>query len=188
VGRAAAAKRGRREERLGVGLTANGSTDRIIRFCAVFVALQVATQALYYGLFLNSRPFQVYLHLVAASAAAVLRLLGRGVTCEFDMLHGGFDMSIRSGCDGLQAMAIFASAVVAYPASWTRRTQGLLAGVASLLGINIVRIATLFLVGAEWPQHFESAHVQVWPALLILCAVLLWAAWASRATSSPQTA
>jgi exosortase/archaeosortase family protein len=154
--------------------------DRVIRFCAAFAGLQLVAQAVYYGLFLNSRLFPTYLHFLAESAAMLLRLMGRTVTCEFDTLHGGFDMSIRTGCDGLQALAILATAVLAFPSSWRQRAQGVLAGVTVLFGINILRIATLFVVGTDWPQHFQSFHVEVWPALLILCTALLWVAWASR--------
>ncbi|HEX4825357.1 MAG TPA: archaeosortase/exosortase family protein [Candidatus Polarisedimenticolaceae bacterium] len=154
-------------------------SDGVIRFCATFAGLQVVAQAGYYGFFLKSRLFPAYLHLLAESAAILLRLVGRTVTCEFDTLHGGFEMSIRTGCDGIQAIAILATAVLAFPSSWRRRAQGILAGVILLLGINILRIATLFVVGTDWPQHFQSFHVEVWPALLILCTALLWVAWAS---------
>jgi exosortase/archaeosortase family protein len=162
--------------------------DRVVRFSLVFVTLQIVVQAAFYGVLVNGGAFRAYLHVVTASAATLLRMTGRMVISDADALHGGFDMSIRSGCDGLQTMAIFAAAVAAYPSSWTRRLAGALAGMTVLFGVNILRIATLFVVGARWPQHFQAVHVHVWPALLVLCAVILWVVWASRIAPAPRTA
>lgn len=161
--------------------------QRLLRFCAIFAALQLAVQAVYYGWLLGSGVFRDYLHFLGASAAALVRLTGHSVVSDGDTMRGAFEMSIRSGCDGLQAMAIFGTAVMAFPASWPRRLAGAAVGVLALLGVNILRIATLYLAGASWPAQFQTLHVHVWPAVLMLCTIVLWVVWASRVAPASET-
>jgi exosortase/archaeosortase family protein len=162
--------------------------QRLLRFCAIFVALQLVVQAVYYGWLLKSGIFRDYLHFLGASAAALVRWTGHPVVCDGDTMRGAFEMSIRSGCDGLQAMAILGTAVFAFPSSWPRRLAGASVGVLALVGVNILRIATLFLAGESWPRQFQTLHVHVWPALLMLCTIVLWVFWASRVAPAPKTA
>ena len=163
--------------------------QRLLRFCAIFVALQLVVQAVYYGWLLGSDVFRDYLHFLGASAAALVRLTGHAVVCDGETMRGAIEISIRSGCDGLQPMAIFGTAVLAFPSSWLRRLAGAAVGVLALIGVNILRIATLFLAGVIWPQHLQTLHVHVWPALLMLCTIVLWVFWASRvAAAAPRTA
>lgn len=162
--------------------------ERLLRFCATFVVLQLVVQAVYYGWLLKSGLFRGYLHFLGVSAAALVRLTGHSVVCDGETMRGAFEMSIRSGCDGLQAMAILATAVLAFPSSWLRRLAGASIGVLALLGVNILRIATLFVAGESWPRHFQTLHVHIWPALLMLCTIVLWVVWASRVPPAPRTA
>ena len=150
--------------------------------------MQLVVQAVYYGWLLGSGVFRNYLHFLGASAAALVRLTGRPVVCDGDTMRGAFEMSIRSGCDGIQAMAILATAVLAFPSSWPRRLAGAAAGALALLGVNILRIATLYLAGESWPRQFQTLHVHIWPALLMLCTIVLWVVWASRVAPVPRTA
>jgi exosortase H (IPTLxxWG-CTERM-specific) len=88
-----------------------------------------------------------------------------------------FSVSIARGCDAVEAMALFASALLAFPSKWIPKIIGLFAGVAILFALNIVRIMSLFLTGLYYPKAFEFMHVEVWQVLFILFAVGLWIFW-----------
>ena len=46
--------------------------------------------------------------------------------------------------------------------------------------LNLVRVISLFLVRIYSPKAFETMHLDVWQALFIFLAIVLWAVWASR--------
>ena len=43
--------------------------------------------------------------------------------------------------------------------------------------VNLVRIVSLFLVGVYFPKAFDWMHVEVWSAIFILLAIVLWTLW-----------
>jgi exosortase H (IPTLxxWG-CTERM-specific) len=88
-----------------------------------------------------------------------------------------FSVSIAKGCDAMEAMALFASALLAFPAKWKYKLIGFFAGIALLFMLNIARIISLFLTGLYFPKAFEIMHVEVWQVLFILFAVGLWIFW-----------
>ena len=159
----------------------------IIRFVGLFLVLLIAFQIVYYEFVVSSAPFQAYLHASARAAGSLLGLVGERVTVRGDLMMSSFSMSIKHGCDGLQAMAILVAGVLVFPGQRRKKLPGIAAGVALLLGLNIVRIASLFWVGAHAPGVFQATHVHVWPAVLILCALSFWILWAMWATR-PRTA
>ncbi len=91
-------------------------------------------------------------------------------------------MSIKHGCDGLQAMAILLAGVLVLPAAGRKKLPAVLVGIGLLLGLNLVRIASLYWVGVHVSGIFQTMHVHVWPAVLILVALLFWVLWALWAT------
>jgi exosortase/archaeosortase family protein len=46
-----------------------------------------------------------------------------------------------------------------------------------LLILNLVRIVSLFLIGVYFHRIFDLTHIDVWQALFIFLAVLLWILW-----------
>lgn len=85
-------------------------------------------------------------------------------------------------CSGADALALCVGAILAYPARWRMRLVGAGGGVALVLGLNTVRIGTLGLVASS-PWWFETLHLYVWPAALILAVagyVFGWMRFADR--------
>ena len=76
-------------------------------------------------------------------------------------------LDVTLACSGADAIALCVGAIVAYPAPWPLRLGGSAAGLALILLLNSVRIGTLGRV-ADSPGLFETLHVYVWPAVLIL--------------------
>lgn len=104
--------------------------------------------------------------------------------------QAGFAVSIKSGCNGVEAALILAAAILAYPARWDRKLVGMVAGVAAIQMLNILRIISLFYLGEWSEQALTIAHLYVWPGLIILDALilfLLWMHWQGRARKAPVT-
>ena len=95
----------------------------------------------------------------------------------------GYAVSIKSGCNGVEAAMILAAAILAYPAPWLKKLLGMVVGVLAIQVLNIVRIISLYYLGAWSQKALDIAHLYVWPGLIILDALvifLLWIHWLGR--------
>ncbi len=128
--------------------------------------------------------FPAYLRLNAHISGAMLRSFGEDTTVQDQSLISakGPSIEIERGCDAIEPSALFVSAVLASPVSLVSRLSAAVVGTIVLMLLNFVRIISLFLVRVYYPQAFETMHLDVWQALFIFIAILLWAIWASRVT------
>jgi S-adenosylmethionine decarboxylase len=97
---------------------------------------------------------------------------------------------VTSSCSGLDVVALCLGIVLSYPAAWRRRISGALTGVATIIGLNAVRIATLYTV-ADAPGTLRVLHVYVWPIALTVVTVAyvwLWIHWSGRRRLAPSHA
>jgi exosortase H (IPTLxxWG-CTERM-specific) len=95
----------------------------------------------------------------------------------------GYAVSIKSGCNGVEAAMILAAAMLAYPAPWLKKLSGMVVGVLAIQILNIVRIISLYYLGAWSQKALDIAHLYIWPGLIILDALvifLLWIHWLGR--------
>lgn len=95
----------------------------------------------------------------------------------------GYAVSIKSGCNGVEAAMILAAAILAYPAPWLKKLLGMVIGVLAIQVLNVVRIISLYYLGAWSQKALDIAHLYVWPGLIILDALvifLLWIHWLGR--------
>jgi len=76
-------------------------------------------------------------------------------------------VEVTLACSGADAMALFLGAVFAYPVQWRRRFAGAAVGAVLIIGLNIVRIGTLGRAAAS-PAWFNTLHLYIWPAVLML--------------------
>jgi exosortase H (IPTLxxWG-CTERM-specific) len=133
--------------------------------------------------------FPALFRLNAKVASALLCLLGQGTTAADTTIVGpGFSLIIRRGCDGLETTALFVAAVLAFPSPWRKKLLGLLVGTVFLLGLNILRIVSLFFIGVYFPKLFQVMHADVWQVAFILVAVIFWALWIQWATAAHPAA
>ena len=99
----------------------------------------------------------------------------------------GFAVSIKAGCNGVEAAIILAAAILAYPSGWAKKGLGMVLGVLAIQCLNLLRIISLYYLG-EWNQALLNvAHLYVWPGLIILDALiifLVWLHWQKPADSS----
>jgi exosortase H (IPTLxxWG-CTERM-specific) len=164
--------------RLGAFLARNRP---VIKSLAVFVGIILAfvfALPVYRG-FING-PFPVA---VANSTGFLLRVLGVDArTSGTSIISSIFSVEVIPACTGMFAYVFFFAAVVAYPCRLRDKLIGTSLGFPAIFIINLVRMVSLFYIGAYLPQFFEAAHLLFWQSLMIASAVLIWLFWARRAS------
>lgn len=120
---------------------------------------------------------------IAALSARVLHALGVAVVHREQVLaaaDGSFRVSIENDCNGAWAHLILLASVLAYPAPARAKLLGLLVMQPLLLALNLVRVVSLFLIGAYELALFRPAHVYLWQFLIIGFALALFLGWTER--------
>ena len=157
------------------------SRRRSLVFLAKFAVLLVAFYFLVAWRPVNDAVIVPFTAGVARVSAAILNGIGEDVTVAGTEIHSPrFAVNIENGCNGVETALLFGAAVLAFPAPWRRRLLGLAAGFAAIQVINLVRVVSLFWIGAHRPALFTSSHTVLWQSIVVLCGVLLFLAWASR--------
>lgn len=155
----------------------------VARFGAVMIVLYVIVALNP----VNDRVIVPFTELVARSSAAVLRLGDGGIESAGTVIHSPrFAIDVRNGCNGIEAIILLCSAIVAFPATLKSRLGGLLvAGIAIQL-INVLRLSSLFWLGAHHRPVFEIFHVAVWQSLIILAAISMFILWSWKFAEKPM--
>ena len=154
---------------------------RELTFLILFVVILGGSFTLISLNWVNDHAVEPFTAGVANLSGGVLRLMGQNVTMTGTVIRNPrFAVNIRNGCNGVEAMLIFLSAVLAFPASWRSRLAGLALGTLAIQAVNLVRVVSLYLTGAYLPRYFDASHTVIWQTLVILSGVLLWIFWASR--------
>ncbi len=98
----------------------------------------------------------------------------------------GFAISIEAGCNGIEAAIILIAAMLAFPAPWKHRAIGIVAGLAAVQALNIVRVVSLFYLGQWSFKAFEWAHFYLWQALIMLDVLIVWLLWIRTLPPAPH--
>lgn len=123
-------------------------------------------------------PFTEHL---ASWSGHVLRLLGQNVAVAGTTIYSsGFAVDIRNGCNGVEAILILVSAILAFPSSLQSRLLGILVGSVVLEMLNVIRIVSLYLLGFYNRELFDLFHSAVWQVLIILASVGIFVVWSAR--------
>ncbi|HEY6985985.1 MAG TPA: exosortase H [Rhodanobacteraceae bacterium] len=88
-----------------------------------------------------------------------------------------FAISIERGCNGVEAVIILVSAMLAFPAPWKHRLIGIGLGFLAIQALNLVRIISLFYLGQWNRMWFDWFHLYLWQALIVLDALIAFLVW-----------
>jgi exosortase H (IPTLxxWG-CTERM-specific) len=158
-------------------------------FLALFVLLLGGSFTVISINWVNDHLVEPFTGGIARLSGATLNLLGQHVTMRGTVIQGPrFAVNIRNGCNGVEAMLIFAAAVLAFPAPWRSRLTGLALGMLAIQLVNLVRVVSLYLTGAYLPRIFDASHTVIWQSVVILVGVLLWVFWAHRLPAQDEPA
>jgi len=117
---------------------------------------------------------------LAHTSVWLMRLFDSNVIAQndaiVDALRGG-GIQIVAGCNGVEAVLILVSAVLAFPAPWKHKAAGIVLGFVAIQAVNLVRIVSLYYL-QRWNQvWFEWFHLYLWQALIVLDALVFWLVW-----------
>jgi len=120
---------------------------------------------------------------VASVATAVFKLFGQAATQAGPVVTvGGTSLSIATGCNGAEAMALYFSAVFAFPAGWRQKLLGVVFGLVGIFIINQIRVVALFFVAMTKPEILPEAHNYAGQTFVIVLGMACWWFWAERFT------
>lgn len=160
--------------------TARWRQNLQLRFGLRFIAL-AAPLSLFYGYPRQSGAvhdlIQSYLAAYASVAGHLIALFDSDVRVSGTQIIGAYSLEIVKNCDAMDVQLLLASAVLAFPAPLKQRSLGVVLGAVGVACVNIVRIASLYFIGARAPASFEFWHREAWPLVLVLFALLVFLSW-----------
>ena len=118
---------------------------------------------------------------LTAVSGALLNAIGQHVSVRETVIAGPlFAVDVRGGCNGLEAVVFVAAAMLAFAAPWSRRIAGAISAAVILETINVIRVASLYLIGLYHRSLFETFHLAIWQTVMFAIAVLLFVIWVSK--------
>jgi exosortase H (IPTLxxWG-CTERM-specific) len=153
---------------------------RQTRFLIVFAVLLIAFYAIITIDAVDRRVVLPFTAALARISGAALHLVGEQVHVSGTVIAGRlFAVDIRGGCNGLEAVVFVCAAMLAFHAPLRKRILGAIAAAVILEALNVIRIASLYLLGVYHRNVFEMFHLAVWQTLMFGAAVLLFLIWTS---------
>ncbi|MDD3771131.1 MAG: exosortase family protein XrtF [Weeksellaceae bacterium] len=92
-------------------------------------------------------------------------------------IDGKWASYINEGCNAVSIMIIFISFVVAFSTTWKPTTLYILAGLAVIQIMNVLRIAWLNYIFIYHEEYKKIAHDYLFPAIIYGTIVVLWIIW-----------
>lgn len=160
----------------------------LLKFFGFFALAMIIFYALYYSPLYENFIKDGLLNFQARISNFVLNLIGQNTEVDGDVIYSDdFRVSIKGGCDGVEATALYVCAVLVFPLiTWRKKIPGLLWGVGILFVINIFRISGLYLSGKYWPEAFDFLHLHGGVVIFTIISIILWMIWVSRVTKAPK--
>lgn len=155
-------------------LKKNENTFSIIKFIITYVVLMGGFFTL-----LRFKPFggvaDLYSHyekVLISSTSKILNYIGISASGKGSLLFlPNITFDVRFGCNGLEAVLIYAVAVLSFPAKWTRKVAGIIAGFVIIQIINLLRIVGLAYSGVYHQNLFDILHVYIAQGIMIAVAL-----------------
>ncbi len=97
-----------------------------------------------------------------------------------------YSVTILPACSASEFIAFFCAAVLVFPTGWLQRMVGLAFGVIAIGLLNEVRLASVFWTGDHFGNVANIVHEEIWPPLLVIAMILLYAAWLRWALRTEQ--
>lgn len=164
------------------------SKSPIFRFLTGFVLLMLGFYLFYYSPLYENYIMGPLLSKQAQLSNMLLNWMQyKTETLEDSIIGEQFRVSIKNGCDGIEATALYICAIVAFPfVSWRHKLKGLFLGVLVLSILNLFRIAGLYIAGLHWKAAFEFLHLHGGVIIFTLIAILLWFIWLAQVKNHIQ--
>jgi exosortase family protein XrtM len=100
------------------------------------------------------------------------------------MVSVGATLHITRGCEGIEMFLLLIAAILAFPASFERRVQGLLFGSILAYVLSIARLMALHYVLRYSPGTWEISHGLILPMAPIFLMALFFMRWSALSLKS----
>lgn len=151
----------------------------ILKFALLFILFEVC----YFNEYLYQHVFFPVNNFFASATGKVLGWIGIPAQHQGDTISNAqFSMSVKQGCDSMEALAIFVCGVIAFPSNMSIKLKGLLIGSLIILTLNLVRLIHLFWVGINQRDLFDLFHLEIWQGFFIILSISLWIIWVIKAS------
>ena len=151
-----------------------------LRFVLVFCATALIGFAIEVLPWVDTHLVTPFIAGLAWVAGGLIQLFGGlAVVSDVVIRHPGnqFAIQIANGCSGIEAAILLAAGVMAFPATWRQRALGWAAGTTAIMGLNIVRVISLYYIGQYSMAWFDWAHLYAWDVLIMLDGVVVFFVW-----------
>jgi exosortase H (IPTLxxWG-CTERM-specific) len=154
---------------------------RQTRFLITFALLLTAFYAIVTLDTVDTHVVVPFTRALTAVSGALLNAIGQHVNVIGTVIAGPqFAVDVRGGCNGLEAVVFVAAAMLSFAAPWRTRIAGAIAAALILEAINVIRVASLYLIGLYHRSLFETFHLAIWQTVMFAIAVLLFVIWVSK--------
>ena len=163
----------------------------MIRFIVVFLGLLVALFAIELLQPVQQHVIIPFTGSLAHVAVWIMQLFDGSVVAQLNSIRKGIDgpgIEIVAGCNGVEAVLILVSAVLAFPAPWKHKFAGIGIGFVAIQALNLVRIISLFYLGQWNRTWFDWFHLYLWQALIVLDALVAFLVWLRWLPQPPRAA
>ena len=89
-------------------------------------------------------------------------------------------LDINHECTGIFVLLVYTVFVLAYPAPWLQRLQGIAMGALVLTFVNVVRLILLTVVVSNRPDWFAYLHEYFFQGLFIALLAFLASIWTEQ--------
>lgn len=114
-----------------------------------------------------------YSNAIVIVTAKVLGIFGIDpITYQGTLLHlPSISLDVAFGCNGLEAVMIYAVAVITFPATWEKKLIGFIGGFLVIQVLNLIRIVVLAYAGVYHRDLFDLIHIYVAQGVMIAVAL-----------------
>lgn len=155
-------------------LDKNKNTFSVVKFIITYIVLMGGFFALLRFQIVAGfgNVYGMYESGLIASCVKVLNAIGLKATGEGSLLYlPGITFDVRFGCNGLEAVLIYAVAVLSFPAKWTKKLIGIAVGFVIIQIINMLRIVALAFSGVHYRELFDLLHIYIAQGIMIAVAL-----------------
>jgi exosortase family protein XrtM len=103
-----------------------------------------------------------------------VQLSGRTISSTSSKLR------VTRGCEGVEILLLLAAAILAFPASWRSRAQGLGLGFLVAYALSVSRLIALHFTLRYLPNAWEALHGFALPLAPIFVTMMYFMAWSAR--------
>lgn len=134
----------------------------------------------------------VYSKSIVVFLSEVLRIFGIHPT-DYQVKNGtvinlpGMALSVKFGCNGLEAVIMYVFAVVAFPAAWMNKIKAIAAGFVIIQILNIIRLLAIVFVAIHYKNWFDYFHVYFSQSIMIVVSLAMFVIYTRRYTGEEKS-